>query len=175
MSDVPTQLIGLCGFAGAGKNAIADAMAWPTAAFADSLKQDIDGLEGLVDLDLFTGEPSHKERLRPLLVAYGVAMRSFDRDYWISRLYYSHESRKTGKCVITDVRYLNEARYILNHGGLLFYIHRPGIVAANDEEYRSISVIMSEIGPTVIENETPEQAAHSIVRCAEFHFNKVAA
>jgi hypothetical protein len=172
MQGFKGMLIGLVGYAGAGKNAIADAMCWPTAAFADSLKEDVDGLQGLTDLDLFTGEKNDKALLRPLLVAYGEGMRAKEPNYWITRLTLPHEAKKAGRCVLTDVRYLNEARYVTEQGGLLFYVQRELVGPANDEERRSIGVIMSEIGPAIIENDTPEQAAHCILRAAEFHFNK---
>lgn len=97
-----------------------------------------------------------KEQIRPMFVGLGAGMRAIDPQHWIKRLYWrmcvaldrpvdpppagasgQHDPGFRGmtcRCVITDVRYKNEADWVRSLGGLVVWIERPGVYAANDEE-----------------------------------------
>lgn len=65
-----------------------------------------------------------KEMVRPLLQAHGLCKREKDRDYWIKKIkplleYHLDEKRIP---VITDVRFLNEVRFIQAAGGIVIHL-----------------------------------------------------
>lgn len=129
------RLIGLTGFARSGKDHLARAIGWKRAAFADALKRDVAGMLGLT----MEGLEGLKQKLRPLLVEYGKAQRLIDPDYWVKRIQFDPEA----DTVITDVRYINEARWVKERGGIVVYVNRPGIEPANDEEANSIHELLA--------------------------------
>lgn len=147
-----TRIVGLCGYARSGKDTAAKALTesgeWRRAAFADALKADV--LHAMIGSAKAGGIPraqwprwswfedaAAKERLRPLLVEYGRAMRGVSPDYWIRRL--ERDYMRGGQAVaVTDVRYANEAEWIRSLGGLVIEIARPGTGPANAEEERSM-------------------------------------
>lgn len=129
----PNQLlIGLAGYAGSGKDTIADAMGFAKASFAQALKDDLQPLMSLLGLDLT--RRADKERAREMLVAYGKFARGIDPDVWIKRL----DLPASNVVVITDVRYTNEAQAIHEAGGWVIRVHRSGVEAANGEEWLSL-------------------------------------
>jgi hypothetical protein len=139
-----TPLIGLLGYARAGKDAAAEVLrsfGLNRGAFADALKEDIEPVASKLGLCM----TRDKERLRPLMVEYGRLARSVDPDYWVRKLVLSYEDFNAFPWCIADVRYLNEARHIQNAGGVLLWIKRPGCSAANEEEVRSFREIKDAI------------------------------
>jgi hypothetical protein len=145
-------IIGLCGYARAGKDTMAAALTadgWTQLGFANNLKHDLQVLlrEALLcagnvptaDVQMWvdrmlTGQD--KAMARPLMVAYGAFMRSYSPNYWIERLSLKliRTCTEYARVVITDVRYLNEADWVRSLGGLVVWLERPGVFAANDEE-----------------------------------------
>lgn len=123
-------LIGLCGYAGVGKDTVADILArehgFMRYAFANSLKtlaRDL-GWDGAKD-----------ERGRRFLQALGVAMRELDPDYWIDKVRRPilHMRHFAGHpIVISDVRFKNEAEWIREKGGILVRVVRPGFGPVNE-------------------------------------------
>lgn len=131
-------LIGVLGYAQVGKDTFGDAIAslgFERAAFADELKTDLASLLAEFGCDLT--DSAHKARARDLMVEYGKLARSFEPDYWISRLWLP-----SGAAVITDVRHVNEALAIHEWGGKLVYVSRPGHGPANPVEKQSIHEIL---------------------------------
>lgn len=146
------KIVGLCGYARSGKDTAAKALTegggWRRAAFADALKADV--LRSMIGSAKAAGIPrsewprwswfedaAAKERLRPLLVEYGRAMRGVAPDYWIRRL--ERDYVRGGQAVvITDVRYENEAEWVRSRGGVVIEIARPGTGPANAEEEHSM-------------------------------------
>jgi hypothetical protein len=155
-------IIGLCGYARTGKDTMAAAvtcepLSFMRFAFADELKSDVSEamLHALIasgqhvdSIDVSRVMSGQKEKIRPMLVGWGAGMRAVDSDHWIKRLtriihartlfpcdsQYGKLPRLTSRCVITDVRYLNEADWVRSLGGIVVWIERPGVFAANDEE-----------------------------------------
>lgn len=118
------KLIGLCGQIASGKNTIAKILIKNRIidyeiSFAESLKKHCKDLFG--------------ETNREYLQKLGAFGRSIDKDIWINKLILTinyHESVYRYwnsdidvSYVITDVRYLNEADWIINRGGILIIIN----------------------------------------------------
>lgn len=105
-------------------------------------------------IELIRGvKDEHKSKLRPGYVALGAGMRAICPDFWIRHLDARLTAHRTKKYVepigddnvITDVRYLNEVKYILDQGGIVIYIKRPGLRPANAEERRSFKEIRDAV------------------------------
>lgn len=154
--DYKGILVGLCGYAGVGKNTIADLLPYPQAAFANALKDDICSLLKLSRGDLELRKPE----FRDLLVAYGAAARKIDSGFWINRLTVPDEGAPI--TIVSDTRYVNETNFIFAHRGIVIRIKRDGICAANEEESRSIEAVEAAYpAMTVVKNPTdnPKYAA----------------
>lgn len=138
-------ILGLVGYAGSGKdtayNLIRDNIEPGAArlAFADKLKDIADNMLEIADFDRVAndGNRQTKEEIRPLLVWLGEYARKQDKDYWIDKIIPDVIYLKKASCpmvVFTDVRYPNEAEYILKQNGYLIYIESPAIPANNTEK-----------------------------------------
>jgi hypothetical protein len=78
-------------------------------------------------------------------------MRKLDPDYWVKKLdaEYKREQlkqlfergRDLYRFIITDLRYLNEAEWVVKNGGIVIRVERYGVKPVNDEELRSIRQI----------------------------------
>jgi hypothetical protein len=104
---VPDLLIGFGFTARSGKDyATKLVQKWyPEAqriAFADELKRDLEPLiTARFGFSAFTEKDEEKTLIRPILVAYGEAMRAKDPNYWIRR---AMLTMKSSMVVISDVR-----------------------------------------------------------------------
>lgn len=123
------MIIGLIGYAGAGKDTAAEALierGFERRAFADPLKavaRDI-GWDGVKN-----------DYGRRLLQNLGASCRHHLGAWvWIEAALHDSEGKDL---VITDVRYRNEAEFILASGGMLIRITRPGVGPANDHPSES--------------------------------------
>lgn len=143
------RLIGLVGYAQVGKDTVAGLLApdWKRIAFADACKADIAGVaKTAFGLDL--SNPMDKEKLRPLLVTWGNLGRHCGDDYWIKRA----NIPETGSLVFTDIRYLPEAEWVYNNGGLIINIQKQGRGPANNDEVVKIAEILDKVPHTVCHN-----------------------
>lgn len=127
-------VIGLCGYAGAGKDAVFRAMQElrtdvVRVAFADALKTEVAEACGVPLEELEQNKPKFRE----LLQAWGVWRRSQNPDYWVSqaadKCYVVATEGKTS--VITDVRFQNEVGWIKENGGVVIRVERTGVGAVN--------------------------------------------
>lgn len=146
------MLIGLCGYAQSGKDEFAAALtgdnAFKRVAFADEVKKDCQAFidskfPGMFDV---INNPNHKKLWRKLLVGWGDSARVTDIDYWIRRLVKANLTlfgrEREHHIIVTDVRYLNEAQWVVNEkDGMLVRIHRVGITPNNDTEAATIAEI----------------------------------
>jgi len=145
MSRRDVVLIGLVGRAGSGKDTAAAHLCaeygFVRAAFADSLKDMLAAHLEQRTIDyahLF--EPGLKEQplpgvgvsARELMHRLGDAFRAADPDYWVKALADTIGMRGDStaqypvhdRIVITDVRYPNEADWVLRNGGTLVRLVR---------------------------------------------------
>lgn len=140
-------MIGISGYARSGKDTFGEALVRilktygvkaKTYALATQLKYDITFLtESDFNISAFTKDDDEKKIIRPLLVGYGEAWRKADPDHWIKVLDSNFEPLTLP--IITDIRYENEADYILENQGFLLNISRSisseeFIGPANEEE-----------------------------------------
>ena len=133
-------LIGLCGNAGSGKDTFAEALAdkldlW---AFAGPVK-DAAAVAFAIPREFFD-DREDKELIIPYwgksprqiaqLVGTELFRNTFGPDFWIHRLEYSllqsYNSPSDVTAIVTDVRFNNEAQWILDRGGVLVHLTRPG-------------------------------------------------
>lgn len=118
-------LIGLAGYAKAGKDTCADALVsngFSRIAFADPLK----------DIARAIGWDGNKDDIgRQLLQDLGVSLRDFiSTSVWVERAEEAIEEI-AGPVVISDVRFPNEVAMVRRRGGKVIRIERPGIEAVN--------------------------------------------
>ena len=147
------MLIGLCGYAGVGKDTAAqvllEELRFQRIAFADPIKGALLALDPLVPgtgpgeflrLSEFAegrdwSEIKEYPEVRRLMQIMGteVGRNLFDPEIWVRLAERKLESTlSVGDVVITDVRFPNEARLIRGYGGVLVRIDRPGFGPVNE-------------------------------------------
>lgn len=143
------RLVGMVGFAGAGKDTVADILTddgWTRIAFADVLREALYRLDPLIPC----GSQVHRlsylvDRMgwdrvkremgepRPLLQRLGTEA---GRDLLGENVWVDAGMEKAaavdGPVIVTDVRFENELAAIRQRGGTVVYISRPGHGAVND-------------------------------------------
>lgn len=149
------RLIGLCGKMHSGKSTIADTLSeeryWEVRYFAGPVKQiaakmtntlwgEVSRNIGLVWGDMHAWDLERdKDRFRPLFQFVGSYGRhAFGEDIWI-RMFeslYSRGGEFPEPLVVADVRYPNEAAFLLGHGFDVYVVNR-------DEKQRKASVVSS--------------------------------
>jgi hypothetical protein len=150
-------MIGISGYARSGKDTFGESLQRKlseygikakTYALATQLKIDIDFLtKGDFGISAFTKDDEEKKIIRPLLVGYGESWRKANPDYWLGILDSNFEPRTLP--IITDIRYENEADYILKKQGFLLNLKRilPNgdfIKPANKEEEQNAPVVQAK-------------------------------
>lgn len=171
------NLIGIAGFARSGKDTIgaylAERHGYQRSAFADKLRELAYELDGVIDVDLpghsyetyaraidHLGYEEAKRRypdLRDHLVALGAGARKvLGPDVWLDALlprpvpgFEALSISPFDRIVVSDVRYVNEAKRIQALGGTLVYVSRSAVTAANGEEAQSLSRVLAECAPIV--------------------------
>jgi hypothetical protein len=157
-----SKLIGVTGFARSGKdtffscgkkylNSINKTSA--RYAFADVLKSECDPLTlQYSGISCFTSNDSEKALIRPLLVAYGTHLRrQINPNCWIDRIRDDVSASLSANhyVFITDVRFKNEAEWILSDGGVVINVCREGIGAANPDELEQSQLINPLLASTL--------------------------
>jgi hypothetical protein len=171
-------MIGISGFARSGKDTFGESLQKilgqygikaKTYALATQLKLDINFLTEVdFGIDAFTKDNEEKKIIRPLLVGYGEAWRRADPEHWLSIIDSNLEPRTLP--IITDIRYENEADYILANQGFLLNINRvlPDgnfIAAANKEEECNHPLVLSKCHFNLCWNTTEDE--HEIEQIVE--------
>lgn len=136
-------IIGLTGYARSGKSTAADYLVreygYELVSFAEPLKEAALALDPLVDFVTFQrlsevvreiGWESAKDRLsevRRTLQRLGteVGREQFGQNFWVDRA--MAKIHPGGEYVISDVRFLNEAKAVQTRGGFVARIERDGI------------------------------------------------
>lgn len=155
-------MIGISGLARAGKDTMARYLKKvierelncevEIVHLADKLKSDLDKVIACnFNFQVFTENNDEKELIRPILVAYGEAMKKkYGKKIWMKKLEKEIESRRPKKFfIISDVRFDFEAHYLKdNLDGTVIYISKNGhemppneVEAENDPKVRKASDI----------------------------------
>lgn len=150
--SAPRLIIGISGKMRAGKDAIASRLTanWGFTAlpFAESLKRELQQrmprtIRAIHDMQAIhahgcdSGDVAACIRemvyvtkppgMRELLQEYGTDVRrADDLNYWAKRW---RQELPAGDVVVPDVRFPNEARAVLDAGGILWRVERPGTAA----------------------------------------------
>lgn len=138
-------LVGLTGFAQAGKDTFANFLGYRRLAFADKLKElalacnprfeDRDGdgyrLRTWVADDGWEYAKSSVSGVREFLQDLGIGVREIlGQDTWVEAVFAQYDPSVA--TVITDVRFPNEIAAIKERGGKIIQIVRPGVRAPNN-------------------------------------------
>lgn len=144
-----------------------------TYALATQLKIDIDFLtQNDFGISAFTKNDAEKYIIRPLLVGYGESWRKANPDHWLEILDSNLEPRTLP--IITDIRYENEADYILENQGFLLNLSRiqsngEYVLPANKEEEKNAPLVAEKASflyswnTTEDENEIEEMVESFII------------
>lgn len=149
------MILGLSGYAGAGKNTVANVLTheygfWQVA-FADKLKAMALATDPIVHthagnviqlreaVDLYGWDEAKRRfpEVRRYLQRLGTegGRGTFGEDFWVDQLHAQIVSLADSGAkdfVITDMRFPNEAQYVRWQGGETVRIKRPGVRPAND-------------------------------------------
>lgn len=189
------MIVGINGVAGSGKDAVGgvcrERWGCKRLAFADRMKEfalavnpwvPIDPL--LVDKLQTRGQivrlavmvdaigwdaAKQNPEVRRLLIAIGTegGRNCLGEDIWIKQV--SPLVRKDKNYVVTDVRFLNEAEWVRNHGGIVVRVERPGYgpLVNHDSEVHGDS-----LWDTIIHNNgTLEDLETTVVDQLDGYFN----
>jgi hypothetical protein len=131
------KLVGLSGKSKSGKSTLAKYLeseyGWHRVSLANSLKLMVRAHFGLSAEQVY-GEAKdspcgyfHSDGITPrtprdILIWMGLAYRQVDPDYWIKQV--SDEMRDDKINVIDDIRFVNEADWVVANGGLMLRLER---------------------------------------------------
>ena len=155
------MLIGLTGYAGSGKDTVADILVqehgFVRYAFADKLREllyemnpvietdhSIEAvlrLREVVDIDGWDYAKRTFPEVRELLQRVGVWHReNISEDFWVKQVkdQITHEQLTAG-VVVTDCRFANEAAWARSWGGKVMRVTRPGVGPANDHDSEKLA------------------------------------
>lgn len=138
-------LIGISGYKRTGKDSVCsilldlfkdNAIEAERRAFADALKEEVVDFLAYYFNDKYTWKQyyemttsdEHKEKFRPLWQWWGSEGRRWldGENYWIDlfdEFFYQETEASVG--IVPDVRFVNEAEYIKNKGGVMIRVNRP--------------------------------------------------
>lgn len=144
------NIIGIAGYARTGKDTFGSilikelknvGLSAKKLSLAFELKSDLDSfLIQKFGISAFTEDPKEKNFIRPLLICYGTdLMRKKNPEYWIKKLQKTIDINNNHGIisVVCDIRFLNEASWLKQNGGILAHLKRDGIVPADKNEERN--------------------------------------
>lgn len=175
----PLPWIGLTGYPGSGKNALAEVLVaehgFTSIAFADAIREALLGLDPIVDIEKDDGQmvllPYQRlswlvngvgweeakrsyPDVRRLLQNLGTeAIRALDPGFWV-RIAMKKALEADGPVVFTDTRFPNEIDAIRRQGGILVRVERPGFGPVNS--HSSESALDDEKAELVVLNVGPK-------------------
>ena len=151
-----TQLLALCGFAGAGKDAVADVLVneygYIAQAFADPLREMAAAINPILEDDGETQDglirycavvdalgydeakrryPEMREFLQRLGTEAGRGVLGENVLVDAAFLHADNDLAHDDDVVFTDCRFLNEAEAVRERGGSIVLVIRPGVEATN--------------------------------------------
>jgi len=97
--------------------------------FCAGNRDDGKGLEVLEERKFWTA--------REIMQDYGAFYRTIDNEFWVKNLFRVIEDKEYTNVIVTDVRYINEADYILNNGGYVIRVERENKDTVHNEQHPS--------------------------------------
>jgi hypothetical protein len=145
------MLIGLAGYARSGKDTLADYLVvfhdYKKVAFAEPMREALVRLNPTIEVgnfklaklatavNVFGWEElkGMSPDIRGLMQRLGteVGREMFGQNFWVEQTM-KRVAEISGNCVVSDVRYPNEAQAIRDAGGIVIKIDRQGVKAANE-------------------------------------------
>lgn len=164
-------IIGITGYAGVGKDTLADLICEHTdfhkLSFAGKVKDLYLRLAPTHTLELIEARgwdfaKHHDLQVRTALQGLGSACRNtFGKDFWIKQAMPNKLEIEHENFVFSDVRYVNEAKAIWAQGGIVIRLKRDNVSPANAH--------LSEVGideihaDLTIENHSPQSALSEVL------------
>ena len=167
--------IGLLGYAGSGKDTVAEYLVrhgFARIAFADPVRDVLLSINPLVttdglrlrDLVAAQGWDTAKRQfpeVRELLQGLGAGARTaLDESVWLDHALRRIDALR-GPVVVTDVRFYNEAHALRKRGFTLVWVRRPGVGPANS--HASETGIPVERADVVLNNDRGIPELHAAV------------
>lgn len=162
------MLIGLCGFARAGKDTVAKGLVerygFTRFAFADALRREVEEIYSVPS----PGDTRKDAKLldgfsyRDLLLKHGRERRTADPDYWIAALERAVCQPPTpANIVVTDCRLAREIDWVRENDGYLVWVHRFDLSSNGDDTERDWSAACD----VLLHNDfsAPDQLAASLI------------
>jgi hypothetical protein len=119
-----------------------------TYKFADKVREECVDRCAELGICPWTEHPEEKAKIRSILVEVGGGRRQDDPRYWITRLEETLDADKEpGIRLVTDVRYTNEAEFLLRRKAIIVLMRRPGFGPLNEEEAEHTSKLYSPTSP----------------------------
>lgn len=133
-------IIGLTGKAGSGKDTVGEYLVrvhgFTRFAYADALKDAALSINPIIFDNERLRSLAHEHGMdfvkrahfeaRRFLQELGLSMRAVDEQIWLRPLDALVNSREARRIVVTDCRFDNEAVQVIQHGGFVFNVERPG-------------------------------------------------
>jgi hypothetical protein len=151
------KLIGICGFATAGKDFAADQIrkiliergnTVAVLSLAYSLKKSLRPLlQTHFGVDIMDCTPQDKTLVRPMLVEYGRIRRTQSQGtYYTNILENLSEFQSSDYVIVPDIRYhqyeeTDEYAWVRKHGGRLLCVSRDGVLAPNNDEAINVPLL----------------------------------
>ena len=173
------MIAGLLGYARSGKNTLADLIDrhydTQQIAFADALRNTLYAMNPIIDADGkrvndviaeygYDGAKSTKygDELRRLLQTLGTeGVRDNVSDTaWVDVVV--DKISDGGDWIVTDSRFVNEVEAIRSAGGVILWIHRPGVEAANGHSSEN-SVSQQDADFTIYNHGTPSDMLRQFI------------
>jgi hypothetical protein len=85
----------------------------------------------------YSSDPGDYWSAREIMQAYGQFFRMIDYDFWVKNLFKVIEEKEYKNVIITDVRHINEADAVKEHGGFLIKITRDDKTKPHGETHIS--------------------------------------
>jgi len=85
----------------------------------------------------YSSNPGDYWTAREIMQAYGELYRTIDYDFWVKNLFKVIEDKEYKNVIITDVRHVNEAEAVKEHGGFLIKIIRENKMTPHGETHIS--------------------------------------
>ena len=176
------NIIGLIGYAGVGKDTLADQLVeegWAKVSFSDTMKD----LYLVATRGYPIGSPGFDESreilevrkrtspdIRVALQNFGMAVREIDPDFWIDalkgRVSCELVNPEVVGVVITDVRLQNELDFVVGLESVLVRLTRPGVSPANNHISENLAARDDLPGVTTLINEGGPERWREVLKLA---------